>query len=68
MARLGAFVISESDELGPMAFVRTDSLSGRPHEIAAELEFARPEEFLAEIERIASLPTGEDDNDNGLGI
>jgi len=68
LARIGAFVISESDEPAPIAFVRSDSLSGRSYEIAGELEFARPEEFLAEIERIASLPTGEDDNDNGLGI
>ena len=68
LARLGAFVISESDELAPIAFIRADSLSGRSYEITGELEFARPEEFLAEIERIASLSTGEDDNDNGLGI
>jgi len=68
LARIGAFVISESDEPAPIAFVRSDSLSGRSYEIAGELEFARPEEFLAEIERIASLSTGEDDNDNGLGI
>jgi sulfate adenylyltransferase large subunit len=68
LARLGAFVISESDELAPITFVRADSLSGGSREISGELESARPEEFLAEIERIASLPTGEDDNDNGLGI
>ena len=68
LARLGAFIISESDELAPIAFLRTDSLSGKPYEISADFEFARPEELLAEIERIASLPTGEDDNDNGLGI
>jgi sulfate adenylyltransferase large subunit len=68
LARLGAFVISESDELAPVAFVRADSLSGKPYEVSADIEFARPEEFLAEIERIASLPTGEDENDNGLGI
>jgi hypothetical protein len=61
-------VISESDELAPVAFVRADSLSGKPYEVSADIEFARPEEFLAEIERIASLPTGEDENDNGLGI
>lgn len=68
LARLGAFVICESDELAPIAFVRADSLTGKAYEITADLEFARPDEFLAEIERIASLPTGEDDNDNGLGI
>jgi len=68
LARLGAFVLSESDELAPIAFVRADSLSGRSFEITGEIEAARPEEFLAEIERLASLATGEDDNDNGLGI
>jgi sulfate adenylyltransferase subunit 1 len=68
LARLGAFVISESDELAPIAFVRANSLSGNSYELSPEFEFARPEEFLAEIERIASLPTGEDENDNGLGI
>ena len=68
LARVGAFVISESDELAPIAFVRADAMSGGSYEVASEFEFARPEEFLAEIDRIASLPTGEDDNDNGLGI
>jgi len=68
LARLGAFVICESDELAPIAFVRSDSLSGRAYDISADFEAARPDELLAEIERIASLPTGEDDNDNGLGI
>jgi sulfate adenylyltransferase large subunit len=68
LARQGALVIVESDELAPLAFMRSDSLNGKFYELATELESARPEEFLAEIERIASLPTGEDDNDNGLGI
>jgi sulfate adenylyltransferase large subunit len=68
LARLGAFVIVESDEVAPIAFMRSDSANAIFFELAAELESARPEEFLAEIERIASLPTVEDDNDNGLGI
>jgi len=68
LARLGALVIVESDELAPIAFMRADRLDGKFYELAPELESARPEEFLAEIERIALLPTGEDDNDNGLGI
>ena len=67
-ARLGALVIAESDTPEPIAFARADSLGGSFYELAPELEHARPEEFVAEIERIASLPTGEDDNDNGLGI
>jgi sulfate adenylyltransferase large subunit len=68
LARQGALVIVESDELAPIAFMRADSPNAKFYELAPELESARPEEFLAEIERIASLPTGEDDNDNGLGI
>ncbi|MBS1804233.1 MAG: GTP-binding protein [Acidobacteria bacterium] len=68
LARLGAFVISESDQFSPIAFTRADSLNGTAHEISSDFESARPDELLAEIERIASLPTGEDDNDNGLGI
>jgi ribosomal protein L30/L7E len=68
LARLGAFVIVESDEVAPIAFMRSDSANAIFFELAAELESARPEEFLAEIERIASLPRGEDDNDIGLGI
>ncbi|HEY1580124.1 MAG TPA: GTP-binding protein [Terracidiphilus sp.] len=68
LARLGALVIQESDEPAPIAFSRADSLSGSFHEIAPEFESARPEQILAEIERLASLPTGDDENDNGLGI
>jgi sulfate adenylyltransferase large subunit len=68
LARAGAFVISESDELARISYVRADSVSGNPTEVPPELESARPEAFLAEIERIASLPRGEDENDNGLGI
>ena len=68
LARQGALVIVESDDLAPIAFMRSDSPNAKFYELAPELESARPEEFLAEIERIASLPTGEDDNDNGLGI
>jgi sulfate adenylyltransferase large subunit len=68
LARLGVFVMIESDDLAPVGFMRADSLNGKFYELGVELESARPEEFLAEIERVASLSTGEDDNDNGLGI
>ena len=66
-ARLGAFVILESDDPAPIAFTRADSVNVRFQEFASEFETAHPEEFLTEIQRLASLPAG-DDNDNGLGI
>jgi sulfate adenylyltransferase large subunit len=68
LARLGAFVIVESDEPAQIAFARVDSSVAQFQELTPELEIARPEQFLAELERRASLPTGDDDNDNGLGI
>jgi sulfate adenylyltransferase large subunit len=67
-ARLGAFVIIESDDSPPISFSRSDSVSGTFLELAPEFESARPEQFLAELERLASLPIGDDENDNGLGI
>ncbi|HKD59762.1 MAG TPA: GTP-binding protein [Terracidiphilus sp.] len=66
-ARLGAFVILESDDPAPIAFTRADSVNVRFQEFASQFETAHPEEFLSEIQRLASLPAG-DDNDNGLGI
>ena len=66
-ARLGAIVILESDALGPITFHRAD-FSTKTYEFPSELEQASPEEFLLEIQRLAFLPIGEDDNDNGLGI
>jgi sulfate adenylyltransferase subunit 1 len=65
-ARLGAFVIAESDESGPITFHRAGSGS-KPCEVAPELESAPIHKITEEIQRLASLPTG-DDNDNGLGI
>ena len=66
-ARLGAFVILESDDLSPIAFLRSDSGTNF-RELPPEFEQAPPGEFLTEIQRLASLPTGDNDNDNGLGI
>ena len=68
-ARLGAFVILESDQPGPIAFTRADSVSANTLQIAPELEFTNDTgKILNEIQRLASLHPGEDDNDNGLGI
>ena len=66
-ARLGAFVILESDDPGPITFLRSDS-GAKPQEFAPEFEQSRPDEFLSELQRLASLPSGDDENDNGLGI
>jgi sulfate adenylyltransferase subunit 1 len=66
-ARLGAFVILDSDDLSPITFHRADS-SANPKQFAPEFEQARPDEFLAEIHRLTSQPSGDNDNDNGLGI
>ena len=66
-ARLGAFVILDSDDLSAITFHRAD-LSASPKEFAPEFEQARPDEFLAEIHRLTSQPSGDNDNDNGLGI
>jgi sulfate adenylyltransferase subunit 1 len=67
-ARLGAFVLIESDETVPLAFTRADSLAARPHELGSELEFAGQDAILSEIQRLTTTPTGDDENDNGLGI
>ena len=67
-ARLGAFVIIESDEPTSITFTRADLTNAKPIELASELVHAGPDQILGEIHRLASIPTGEDDNDNGLGI
>jgi hypothetical protein len=63
-ARLGAFVILETEDSNPITFTRADASIARP--LANNPESS--EEILNEIHRLASIPTGEDDNDNGLGI
>ncbi len=64
IARLGALVLVESSETGPIAFVPAHGSDTTPHKLA----FDQPDEILNEIQRLAAIPTGEDDNDNGLGI
>ena len=67
-ARLGAFVIIESAVCGPITFARADAPIAKPHLFATDLESAGTNQILIEIHRLASIPTGEDENDNGLGI
>ena len=63
-ARLGAFVIIESGDSGPVTFTRPDATSATTIEIQSE----SATEVLAEVRRIAQLTNGDNDNDNGLGI
>ncbi len=67
-ARLGAFVILESNQATPITFTRADGINATPVEISSDLIYVAPDQILTEIHRLASIPTGEDDNDNGLGI
>jgi sulfate adenylyltransferase subunit 1 len=67
-ARLGAFVILESNQATPITFTRADGAIATPVEISSDLIYAAPDQILTEVHRLASIPTGEDDNDNGLGI
>jgi hypothetical protein len=61
-------VIIESDEPTPITFTRADVTSAEPTELGSHLIYTDPDEVIHEIHRLASIPTGEDDNDNGLGI
>jgi len=63
-ARLGALVMLESVDSSRLAFTRSDGIVANA--IAAQFQTAA--EVLAEIRRIAEQPTGDIDNDNGLGI
>jgi hypothetical protein len=67
-ARLGAFVIIESENSSPITFAKSDTAIAIPQQLASEIESTGPDQILTEIHRLASIPTGEDDNDNGLGI
>ncbi len=66
-ARLGAFILVESDEPAPLAFTRADGIDAQAATLPPDLESAPAEDILTEIQRLASIATG-DDNDNGLGI
>jgi sulfate adenylyltransferase subunit 1 len=62
-ARLGAFVIVESDAPAPITFARADTLDSK----TSEIESDNFEQILGAIERLGSQQLG-DDNDHGLGI
>ena len=62
-ARLGAFVLVESDAPAPISFRRADTMDAKPNQIDTE----GLDTILSEIERLGSTHPGED-NDNGLGI
>jgi sulfate adenylyltransferase subunit 1 len=64
LARLGAFIIVESENSDPITFTRADGTTATP--LAGES--GSIQETLDQIQRLASIPSGEDDNDNGLGI
>ncbi|MFZ0746654.1 MAG: sulfate adenylyltransferase subunit CysN [Terracidiphilus sp.] len=64
IARLGAVVMVESDVPGPITLTAVHGLDTTPH----ELTFEEPDEIINELERLGALPTGDDDNDDGLGI
>ena len=64
IARLGAVVLVESDASGPVTLTRVDVANAKPR----ELDFDQPDEILNELQRLGAIPTGDDDNDNGLGI
>ena len=67
-ARLGALVLVESADCGPITFTRAGVMDAKPQTLAPEFEWADPDQILNEIERLAAIPTGDDDNENGLGI
>ncbi len=64
IARLGAVVLVESDVAVPMTLTAVHGANTTPRELA----FDEPDEILNEIQRLGAIPTGDDDNDNGLGI
>jgi sulfate adenylyltransferase large subunit len=64
IARIGAVVLVESDVPGPITLTAVHGANTIPRELA----FDEPDEILNEIQRLGAIPTGDDDNDNGLGI
>jgi sulfate adenylyltransferase subunit 1 len=63
IARLGAVVLVEGGATGPITLTRVDAVDAKPRELA----FDQADEIIHEIQRLETLPTGED-NDNGMGI
>jgi sulfate adenylyltransferase subunit 1 len=68
IARLGAVVLVESDDNAPLTLARVDVLNTKPRELAPAFESVDPDQILSELQSLESIPTGEDENDNGLGI
>jgi sulfate adenylyltransferase subunit 1 len=68
IARLGAVVLVESDDNAPLTLARVDVLNTKPRELAPAFESVDPDQILSELKSLESIPTGEDENDNGLGI
>ncbi len=64
LARMGAFLLVESDDAVPITLTPVHAASTTPHELALD----EPGEILNEIQRLGAIPNGEDDNDDGLGI
>ncbi len=64
IAHLGALVLIESDSAEPITFTAVRGADTTPRELA----FDKPDEIFNEVQRLGTIPTGEDDNDNGLGI
>jgi hypothetical protein len=64
IARLGAVVLVESHEAGPITLTAVNGSNTAPRELASE----NSEEIRSELQRLAALPIGEDSNVYGLGI
>ncbi|HEV2215838.1 MAG TPA: sulfate adenylyltransferase subunit CysN [Terracidiphilus sp.] len=64
IARLGAVVLLENKEAGPITLTAVHLASAVSH----ELPFEDADAILNEIERLGAMPNGEDNNDDGLGI
>jgi sulfate adenylyltransferase large subunit len=64
IAHLGAVVLIENSDSGPVTLTRADSTDAKPRELPSDLAG----EILNELQRLGATPTGDDDNDNGLGI
>jgi sulfate adenylyltransferase subunit 1 len=67
IAHLGAVVLIENDQSGPITITRVDIADAKPRELLPDSEFASPGQILDELQRLESTSTG-DENDNGLGI
>ncbi len=63
-ARLGAFILVESDEQLPITLTPVHGAGVKPYELATE----DADEILEAIQRLGAIPEGEDENDDGLGI